>query len=111
MPGTYISPTGNPEVWDEKPQGYFASWEAYKQAHPDPVPTPEELDAREIDKIKEKLSLLDTESARPMRAILAGTDAQDDRARLAELEAEARELRFELWEITHAAPEPDEEAT
>lgn len=41
MGNIYISPSGNPEIWDEKPSGYFTvnEWEA---APPPPAPTLEE---------------------------------------------------------------------
>lgn len=39
---TFYSPNGNPEVWNEKPEGYYTpeEWEAL---HPLPEPTLEEL--------------------------------------------------------------------
>jgi hypothetical protein len=45
---TYFSPAGNPEVWLEKPAGYFTP-EEWAAAHPEPeppAPTPEEIQAR-----------------------------------------------------------------
>ena len=36
---TYFSPDGNPEVWAEKPTGYF-SVEEWQAAHPAPAPEP-----------------------------------------------------------------------
>lgn len=36
---TYVSPTGNPEVWAEKPAGYFSP-EEWAAAHPAPEPDP-----------------------------------------------------------------------
>lgn len=33
----YYSPTGNIEVWDEKPQGYFTV-EEWQELHPAPLP-------------------------------------------------------------------------
>lgn len=36
---TYYSPNGNPEVWAEKPNGYFTP-EEWQAAHPAPEPTP-----------------------------------------------------------------------
>ena len=36
---TYFSPAGNPEVWDEKPEGYFTP-EQWAAAHPQPEPEP-----------------------------------------------------------------------
>ena len=45
---TYYSPNGNPEVWAEKPAGYFTP-EEWDAAHPAPEPIPptdEELAAQ-----------------------------------------------------------------
>ena len=36
---TYYSPTGNPEVWEEKPDGYFTVAE-WQEMHPVPAPAP-----------------------------------------------------------------------
>ena len=36
---TYYSPTGNPEVWEEKPGGYFTV-EEWQEMHPVPAPAP-----------------------------------------------------------------------
>lgn len=36
---TFYSPAGNPEIWAEKPAGYFTP-EEWKAAHPDPTPEP-----------------------------------------------------------------------
>lgn len=41
---TYISPSGNPEVWNEKPDGYFTP-EEWAAAHPSPEPVPPTLEA------------------------------------------------------------------
>ena len=49
---TYISPTGNPEVWNDKPDGYLTP-EAWKEAHPSPPP-PEPT-------VEEKIAQLDAE--------------------------------------------------
>ena len=40
--GTYISPTGNPEVWEAKPTDYFTQDE-WERAHPAPIPTLNEI--------------------------------------------------------------------
>lgn len=39
---TYFSPTGNPEIWDEKPEGYYTP-EEWMLLHPAPKPTLEEV--------------------------------------------------------------------
>ena len=41
---TYISPKGNPEVWEEKPEGYFPPKE-WAAAHPSPAIQEESVDA------------------------------------------------------------------
>jgi hypothetical protein len=43
-----------------------------------------------------RLKEIDTESLRPLRAILNGTDTQYDHDRLAELETEAQSIRATL---------------
>jgi hypothetical protein len=50
--GKFYSPTGNYEVWDEKPEGYY-TLEEWKALHPDPEP-PEPTKA-------EKLAALDSQ--------------------------------------------------
>ena len=89
---TYISPDGNPEMWDQKPNGYFTpeEWEADHPAPPPPEPTPEEIAQAEI---KSRLSQIDLESVRPLRAKVHGTATPEDDAKLAALEQEAEELR------------------
>lgn len=56
---TYISPTGNPEVWDTKPDGYYTE-EEWQELHPyiPPVPTKEEkLSALTAEYTQEKANL------------------------------------------------------
>lgn len=50
--GKYYSPTGNYEVWDTKPDGYF-TLEEWKALHPDPEPPEPTVD--------EKLAALDSQ--------------------------------------------------
>ena len=92
---TYYSPAGNPEVWNEKPAGYFTpeEWEA---AFPSPPPTPEELAADRKSAILARLAAIDAASIRPLRAIAQGEAVQADHDKLAALDAEAAELRAEL---------------
>lgn len=49
----YISPTGNPEMWDEKPNGYFTEeeWDALDK------PTLDELKRDKINQIDQETSL------------------------------------------------------
>ena len=52
MSNKYYSPTGNLEVWDEKPDGYYTE-EEWQEAHPAPPP-PEPT-------VEEKLAMLDAD--------------------------------------------------
>ena len=71
------------------------------------IKTAEELQAEKdlaakqarISEIKAELQRLDLVSVRPLRAINAGTDTQQDRDKLTELDAEAETLRQELADI------------
>lgn len=47
---TFYSPTGNPEAWDAKPDGYYTRGE-WAALHPPPAPTFEELKAAKYDEI------------------------------------------------------------
>jgi len=49
---TYFSPTGNPEVWDEKPEGYYTP-EEWSELHPAPEPTLEEVRERKLRHLTE----------------------------------------------------------
>lgn len=99
-PGVYLIPGGCVEApppsaaagqrvrWDGA-----AGWRVEDVPPPPPEPAPLPPDRRaEIDA---RLVMIDAASARPMRAILAGTADDYDRERLAALEAEAVALRAE----------------
>ncbi len=85
---TYYNPNGNPEVWDEKPQGYLTP-EEWAELHPyiPPVPTKEEkladLDAQyDADKADimqyytEAMFVGDEELQAELKAEMAEIDAQ-----------------------------------
>lgn len=59
--GKYYSPSGNFEVWDEKPAGYY-TLEEWKALHPDPEPPEptreEKLAALESDYRNQKQELI-----------------------------------------------------
>lgn len=56
---TYYNPNGNPEVWDEKPNGYFTP-EEWAAMHPAPEPTKKEkLDALDSDYMAQKSELVE----------------------------------------------------
>lgn len=59
-------------------------------------PTESEVSAEEL---KRQLEELDLQAIRPLRAIAAGTDTEEDRAVLAELEEQAEEIRAQLAEL------------
>lgn len=60
------------------------------------VPTREELALIRAEEIRAELAGIDSQAVRPLRAIVAGTATDEDRARLAELETRADKLRAEL---------------
>lgn len=60
------------------------------------VPSQEELALVRAEEIRAELAEIDSLAVRPLRAIVAGTATDEDRARLAELEARADKLRAEL---------------
>mgnify|MGYP003623865538 CR=1 FL=1 len=97
---TFISPTGNPEVWAEKPLGYFTP-EEWAAAHRDEMAEADRL-AR-IAEIDAELDQLDLRSIRPLRSILDETADPDDLTRLADLRRKAEALRQERRELLEAA--------
>lgn len=60
----------------------------------------EELAAQEVERrthqIKSALYELDLQAIRPLRAILAGTQTEDDLEKIKEIETKAKELRITL---------------
>ena len=60
------------------------------------IPSQEELNLARSEEIKAELAAIDSQAVRPLRAIVAGTATDEDKARLAELETEADKLRAEL---------------
>lgn len=61
----------------------------------EPTPTKE----KQIELLKQQLSAIDERSARSMRAILANTATDDDRAYLASLETQAASLRQQIRDL------------
>lgn len=92
--GKYYSPTGNLEVWGEKPEGYFTE-EEWQELHPAPEP-PEPTK-------EEKLAALDSEyeqakadifEAYQTAVLMGDTDLQTAiQADFAELNADYAEER------------------
>lgn len=89
----YISPTGNPEIWAEKPQGYFTAGQ-WRELHPSNG-RQAELEA-EISQIKGELIKLDLASIRSLRAIENGAATDEDHQKLSELRQRAESLRESL---------------
>jgi hypothetical protein len=75
------------------------------------VETEERKKENEIMKIKGRLSEIDNETIRPLRAKLAGTNTEEDEKKLIDLETEAEKLRNELSILTKVkalkAEQPD----
>lgn len=80
----------------EVEQAYNGAWYVAGYAPEEPEA---EKKAKRIAEIKAQLNSLDEKSARSMRAILADTATDDDRAFLANLETQAEQLRKELKEF------------
>ena len=87
----YISPSGNPEVWDEKPDGYYTEQE-WSELHPVPpyVPTKyEQIEALIVEYTQEKTNLCeayttatmqgDTETSQSVAADMVDLDAWFDK--------------------------------
>jgi hypothetical protein len=91
MSNKYYSPSGNLEVWNKKPQGYYTEeeWQELHPAPPAPEPTVEEkLEALDADYNQQKADLLtayqtaqmygDTETMESLKADLVALDEQYD---------------------------------
>lgn len=87
----YYSPSGNLEVWDNKPEGYFTEQE-WQEAHPAPEPpeptTEEKIQALDAQYNADKAELVaqytdslmhdDEETAEAIKQEMAELDAQYD---------------------------------
>ena len=60
-----------------------------------PPPSDKDLDKKRILEIQARLAEIDIESARPLRALAAGSGTDFDREKLSKLDAEVRTLRKE----------------
>ena len=105
---TYFSPTGNPEVWEAKPAGYFTQ-EEWERAHPAPMPTLNEV---KQDKLAEIATAYDSvlayviapEGKDALAAALAVADfTADDPEGLAFIRAQLAGRKEELEAATNAA--------
>ena len=105
---TYFSPTGNPEVWEAKPAGYFTQ-EEWERAHHAPIPTLNEI---KQDKLAEIATAYDSvlayviapEGKDALAAALAVADfTADDPEGLAFIRAQLAGRKEELEAATNAA--------
>jgi hypothetical protein len=78
----------------DKPEGALTA-EEYAAKFPASSPDNANPESDRLAEINSRLTVIDAESARPMRAIIAGAATEADTSRLAELEAEAETLREE----------------
>lgn len=98
--GKYYSPTGNFEVWEQKPDGYYTEKE-WKELHPEPihVPTKEEKlsqleaeyeqESAELEKYFNKASIKNnTVLMAELREEMAGLEAEYEAKRKEIEEAE-----------------------
>ena len=93
LPSLYID-TG--ELYSRALAGEFGPVAPYEPPAADPGA--ERL--QRIAEIDRRLAEIDQESVRPLRAIVGDADTEHDRAKLAELEREAEQLRAERRELT-----------
>jgi hypothetical protein len=68
----------------------------------EPPMTPEEITEQRRSEILSRLSAIDSDSARPLRAIATGSSTEYDTEKLATLDAEAATLRAELSTLVQA---------
>lgn len=93
--GTFYSPKGNPEIWNEKPDGYITQ-EEWDATHPAPEPEPvplEELKSRKLDEINN--------AYQQAIATLTPTYPNDERLTFDKQEQEAR-----TWLVDNSASTP-----
>ena len=66
-----------------------------------PIEPPEITRSAEeqTEELKKRLEEIDRQAVRPLRAIAAGTATDEDRSVLAELEAQAEEIRAQMTEL------------
>ncbi|MDE6724524.1 MAG: hypothetical protein K2J79_02870 [Ruminiclostridium sp.] len=60
---------------------------------------PPVTDEERIAQLKSELDEIDRQAIRPLRAIAAGNDTEEDRENLAELEEQAEEIRLQIAKI------------
>lgn len=80
----------------EKLENDFVVEKSMEELDAEGLLTEEERTSWRREKALRRLREIDTESIRPLRAILVGAKAQEDRDKLAALEAEAKTLRKRL---------------
>lgn len=105
--GTYYSPSGNPEVWEQQPQGYYTTYEEWKTTLPPPM-----LAEVQADKLTEIAAAYDSvlayviapEGTDNLAAALAVADfTAEDPEGLAFIRAKLAAHKKELEEAVNAA--------
>lgn len=97
MSNKYYSPSGNPEVWDKKPEGYFTE-EEWQEAHPAPEPP----EPTKEEKLQALDSQYDSDKAEIMnyytQALFAGDEDEVEalKEEMAEIDAEYVKARREI---------------
>lgn len=81
-------------------------WEAVEDENgnltdiiPVSAPVPEPTAEEKAEELKAQLDEIDRQAIRPLRAIAAGTDTEEDREMLAELERKAEAVRSQIAEL------------
>jgi hypothetical protein len=86
---TYISQVGNPEIWEEKPEGYFTR-EEWDAAHPEPEPAPPTLEEAKTAKLAEISAAYNTFDATGTAGTSAGYPIQVGQAHVSKLDGAIR---------------------
>ena len=111
---TYYSPTGNPEVWLEKPEGYFTP-EEWFSAHPPVGPSLEEVKAAKLNRFDAVMADIDRRLIRPLANgetdIVAGINSIQARNRERRAQVGAAETVEAVEAIEPVSLTPDGMAT
>jgi len=74
-------------------------------------PAQEQTAEKRIEELKAQLDEIDRQAIRPLRAIAAGTDTEEDTKILAELETQAAEIRAEIAALSVGKEDGDGQRT
>jgi hypothetical protein len=91
-----VNEADTPDVWAEMQKWITENNIQVSERPNEPEKTAEQIKAESIALITNQLNLLDSKSARPLRAIISGTATDDDKSKLMNYENQAISLRAQL---------------